>query len=475
MVRRIRGRIPGSLGLMAGTVAPAPWPVIEARCLKFGPLIRDLRCPRRLPRRGGFVSERWYLPNGYCRIRVQRSRGTRYPSLYDGHPDIVEMKAEEAILIPGKATPPTRLRGAPTIDVSRIALNVLLPVVGVVFALILGAVMLVILKANPLSAYAALVNGAVGSRFGLTQTLVKATPLLLVGLGICIAFRANVINIGGEGQIIAGALMATWFPLFFNTWPGLAPHPRHDGRRFRCRLRLGVHPRHPQGPAQRERDPQHDHAERHCAPADEPAPPGTAHGPCRRRRAHLPCAIRPASSPGLAASPRAPHPPARGGHRGGGPGRRGLHLPLADDHRLRHPRRRARTPTPPDTRASTSPPSRRSPSPWPAGLPGWPEWWRSSASSTDSWRGLPAGTDSRGSWRLCWAACIRLASSPPPSCSAVSSSARTPCSARSRCPPPWSTPSWGWSCCSFRGPRCGRGDGRRGGRVSEQMDQEQSA
>jgi simple sugar transport system permease protein len=41
-----------------------------------------------------------------------------------------------------------------------------------------------------------------------------------VGLGICIAFRANVINIGGEGQIIAGALMATWWPLFFHGWPG---------------------------------------------------------------------------------------------------------------------------------------------------------------------------------------------------------------------------------------------------------------
>ena len=47
-----------------------------------------------------------------------------------------------------------------------------------------------------------------------------ATPLLLVGLGICIAFRANVINIGGEGQIIIGALVATWFPLTFNSWPG---------------------------------------------------------------------------------------------------------------------------------------------------------------------------------------------------------------------------------------------------------------
>jgi ABC-type uncharacterized transport system permease subunit len=105
-------------------------------------------------------------------------------------------------------------------DWTRLGLNVLLPVIGVIFALLIGAVMLVILKADPVAAYAALVNGAVGTRFGITQTLVKATPLLLVGLGICIAFRANVINIGGEGQIIAGALMATWWPLFFHGWPG---------------------------------------------------------------------------------------------------------------------------------------------------------------------------------------------------------------------------------------------------------------
>jgi len=86
--------------------------------------------------------------------------------------------------------------------------------------LMIGGIMLLFLKVNPLTAYAAMVRGAVGSTFGLTQTLVKATPLLLVGLGICIAFRASVINIGGEGQIIAGALAATWFPLTFHTWPG---------------------------------------------------------------------------------------------------------------------------------------------------------------------------------------------------------------------------------------------------------------
>jgi general nucleoside transport system permease protein len=103
---------------------------------------------------------------------------------------------------------------------SNIAPNILLPAAGVLAALLIGAIMLVILKSNPVIAYAALINGAVGSVSGVTQSLVKATPLLLVGLGICIAFRANVINIGGEGQIILGALMATWFPLTFHTWPG---------------------------------------------------------------------------------------------------------------------------------------------------------------------------------------------------------------------------------------------------------------
>ncbi|MHC1784747.1 MAG: ABC transporter permease [Anaerolineaceae bacterium] len=101
-----------------------------------------------------------------------------------------------------------------------IILKTLIPLAGMLAALIIGAIMLLILKANPLEAYSALLNGAFGNVYGLTQSVVKATPLLLVGLGICIAFRASVINIGAEGQIIAGALMATWFPLAFRDWPG---------------------------------------------------------------------------------------------------------------------------------------------------------------------------------------------------------------------------------------------------------------
>jgi general nucleoside transport system permease protein len=121
---------------------------------------------------------------------------------------------------PEKAIDGELVRRRPFFDWSKIAFNLLLPVAGVLVALLIGGIMLLVLKANPIAAYSAMLNGAVGSRSGITQSLVKATPLLLVGLGICIAFRANVINIGGEGQITLGAIVATWFPLTFHTWPG---------------------------------------------------------------------------------------------------------------------------------------------------------------------------------------------------------------------------------------------------------------
>ncbi len=96
----------------------------------------------------------------------------------------------------------------------------LLPLLAVPVAFLIGAVMLAALGANPIESYGALLQGAFGDKSGITQTLVKATPLLLVGLGVCIAFRGGVINIGGEGQIIAGALAATAFSIGFKDMPG---------------------------------------------------------------------------------------------------------------------------------------------------------------------------------------------------------------------------------------------------------------
>jgi len=96
----------------------------------------------------------------------------------------------------------------------------LLPVFAAMAALLIGAVMLFLLKVNPIEAYKALWDGAFGSSNAFAETLVKATPLLLVGIGICISFRGDVINIGGEGQMIIGAILATWVGLNFTGLPG---------------------------------------------------------------------------------------------------------------------------------------------------------------------------------------------------------------------------------------------------------------
>lgn len=99
-------------------------------------------------------------------------------------------------------------------------IDIALPVFATLAALIVGAVMLLLLNVNPLEAYAALWEGAFGSQNALAETLVKATPLLLVGLGICISFRGDVINIGGEGQMIVGAIIGTQVGLMMVDSPG---------------------------------------------------------------------------------------------------------------------------------------------------------------------------------------------------------------------------------------------------------------
>ena len=100
------------------------------------------------------------------------------------------------------------------------AFDILLPFLATLAALGVGAVMLMAFDANPIVAYGALLEGAFGSTNAIADTLVKATPLLLVALGICIAFRGGVINIGGEGQLVLGALASTLVGLTFPDMPG---------------------------------------------------------------------------------------------------------------------------------------------------------------------------------------------------------------------------------------------------------------
>jgi len=95
-----------------------------------------------------------------------------------------------------------------------------LPILATLAAFLVGAVMLLLLKVNPIEAYKAMWEGAFGSQNAIAETLVKATPLLLVGLGICISFRGDVINIGGEGQMIVGAILGTLVGITLVDWSG---------------------------------------------------------------------------------------------------------------------------------------------------------------------------------------------------------------------------------------------------------------
>jgi simple sugar transport system permease protein len=94
-------------------------------------------------------------------------------------------------------------------------LNFMLPLIAVFLALLVGALILWLQGVDPLEAYKAMFLGAFGSKNGLADTLVKSVPLMLVGLGIAIAFRGGVINIGAEGQLITGALFVTWLGVTF--------------------------------------------------------------------------------------------------------------------------------------------------------------------------------------------------------------------------------------------------------------------
>ncbi len=98
-------------------------------------------------------------------------------------------------------------------DISKAAM-ILNPILSVALALLVGGTFLVLTGHDPLEIYSTMLKGAFGSAYGLSETVVKAIPLLLSGLAVSVAFRMQLWNIGAEGQLYFGAIAATWVALF---------------------------------------------------------------------------------------------------------------------------------------------------------------------------------------------------------------------------------------------------------------------
>ncbi len=88
-------------------------------------------------------------------------------------------------------------------------LSILTSVAALVLALFFGGILIALAGGDPIATYAHIANVAFGSLGGITDTLTKATPLILVGLACSLAFRMKLWNIGAEGQFYMGAWAAS--------------------------------------------------------------------------------------------------------------------------------------------------------------------------------------------------------------------------------------------------------------------------
>lgn len=93
-----------------------------------------------------------------------------------------------------------------------LAVLISLPFIGVLFAAY---------GVNPIDAYFRIFTGAFGNPYRLSETIVKTLPIGLCAVGLSLAYKVRVLNIGAEGQLILGSMAATWVALYSNLPPSL--------------------------------------------------------------------------------------------------------------------------------------------------------------------------------------------------------------------------------------------------------------
>ncbi len=88
--------------------------------------------------------------------------------------------------------------------------TILVPVLSILAAFAAGAIFLAIKGFDPITVYRELFKASFTSRYGITDSLTIAVPLILTGLAAAVVFRMNLFNIGAEGQLYLGAIFGSW-------------------------------------------------------------------------------------------------------------------------------------------------------------------------------------------------------------------------------------------------------------------------
>ena len=84
------------------------------------------------------------------------------------------------------------------------------PLLALALTVVIGVLLFLLLGKDPLRGLQMFFVEPVKSLYALSELSVKATPLILIALGLAVCFRSNIFNIGAEGQFIVGALAAGW-------------------------------------------------------------------------------------------------------------------------------------------------------------------------------------------------------------------------------------------------------------------------
>ncbi|MDQ2736969.1 MAG: ABC transporter permease, partial [Pseudomonadota bacterium] len=100
------------------------------------------------------------------------------------------------------------LRLEPRPEPSR-AMSIASPLIALAITVVIGTLLFVLLGKDPLRGLEVFFVEPLKNAYALSELSIKATPLILIGLGLAVCFRSNVWNIGAEGQFILGAIAAS--------------------------------------------------------------------------------------------------------------------------------------------------------------------------------------------------------------------------------------------------------------------------